>query len=37
MFGREREPVCSGIKAIWSPHTGIVDWSEVGPLGYTCN
>jgi L-2-hydroxyglutarate oxidase len=26
---REREPHCSGIRAIWSPTTGIVDFSQV--------
>ncbi len=26
---REREPECRGIRALWSPHTGIVDWGEV--------
>jgi (S)-2-hydroxyglutarate dehydrogenase len=26
---REREPHCAGIRAIWSPATGIVDFSEV--------
>lgn len=26
---KEIEPYCKGIKAIWSPHTGIVDWGEV--------
>src|SRR5256885_6859344 len=26
---REREPHCSGIRAIWSPTTGIVDFSRV--------
>jgi L-2-hydroxyglutarate oxidase LhgO len=26
---REREPHCAGIKAIWSPATGIVDFSQV--------
>uniref|UniRef100_A0A915LPF0 L-2-hydroxyglutarate dehydrogenase, mitochondrial n=1 Tax=Meloidogyne javanica TaxID=6303 RepID=A0A915LPF0_MELJA len=26
---REIEPHCQGIKAIWSPHTGIVDWAVV--------
>lgn len=23
------EPHCSGVQALWSPHTGIVDWGEV--------
>ncbi|CAG2119593.1 unnamed protein product [Medioppia subpectinata] len=23
------EPKCVGLKAIWSPHTGIVDWAQV--------
>ncbi|RWS31332.1 hypothetical protein B4U80_02847 [Leptotrombidium deliense] len=23
------EPNCRGLKAIWSPHTGIVDWAQV--------
>ncbi len=23
------EPNCVGLKAIWSPHTGIVDWAQV--------
>jgi len=23
------EPHCRGLEALWSPHTGIVDWSEV--------
>merc|ERR1719203_1126228 len=26
---REREPACQGVRAIWSPETGIVDWAEV--------
>lgn len=26
---REREPICKGVKAIWSPHTGIIDWQRV--------
>ncbi|XP_076354140.1 L-2-hydroxyglutarate dehydrogenase isoform X2 [Tachypleus tridentatus] len=26
---REIEPNCIGLKALWSPHTGIVDWGEV--------
>jgi len=26
---KDREPACEGIRAIWSPHTGIVDWGEV--------
>jgi len=26
---KEREPVCEGVRAIWSPHTGIVDWGRV--------
>lgn len=26
---KEIEPYCEGIKAIWSPHTGIVDWALV--------
>lgn len=26
---REKEPHCAGIKAIWVPHTGIVDYKEV--------
>ncbi|XP_058462612.1 L-2-hydroxyglutarate dehydrogenase, mitochondrial [Malaya genurostris] len=26
---REIEPYCEGVKAIWSPHTGIVDWGLV--------
>jgi len=26
---REKEPACEGIRAIWSPHTGIVDWGRV--------
>jgi len=26
---RDREPLCRGIRAIWSPHTGIVDWGAV--------
>lgn len=25
----EIEPYCEGVKAIWSPHTGIVDWARV--------
>lgn len=25
----EIEPNCSGLKALWSPHTGIVDWALV--------
>lgn len=26
---KEIEPYCNGIQAIWSPHTGIVDWALV--------
>jgi len=26
---KEREPACQGIRAIWSPETGIVDWGRV--------
>lgn len=26
---QEYEPNCQGLKALWSPHTGIVDWAEV--------
>lgn len=26
---REIEPSCQGLKAIWSPSTGIVDWAQV--------
>ncbi|XP_058057379.1 L-2-hydroxyglutarate dehydrogenase, mitochondrial [Anopheles bellator] len=26
---KEIEPFCNGLKAIWSPHTGIVDWRMV--------
>ncbi len=26
---QEIEPECRGLKAIWSPHTGIVDWGQV--------
>ena len=26
---KEREPACVGVRAIWSPETGIVDWGEV--------
>lgn len=26
---KEIEPNCRGFQAIWSPHTGIVDWGEV--------
>ncbi|XP_055386460.1 L-2-hydroxyglutarate dehydrogenase, mitochondrial [Condylostylus longicornis] len=26
---QEIEPFCKGIKALWSPHTGIVDWQLV--------
>ncbi|XP_076037732.1 L-2-hydroxyglutarate dehydrogenase, mitochondrial-like [Oratosquilla oratoria] len=26
---KEFEPYCRGVKAIWSPHTGIVDWALV--------
>ncbi|XP_055606885.1 L-2-hydroxyglutarate dehydrogenase, mitochondrial [Uranotaenia lowii] len=26
---KEIEPYCQGLKAIWSPHTGIVDWGSV--------
>ncbi|XP_055629389.1 L-2-hydroxyglutarate dehydrogenase, mitochondrial isoform X2 [Toxorhynchites rutilus septentrionalis] len=26
---KELEPYCQGLKAIWSPHTGIVDWGRV--------
>ncbi|KPJ11161.1 L-2-hydroxyglutarate dehydrogenase, mitochondrial [Papilio machaon] len=25
----ELEPNCKGLEALWSPHTGIVDWGEV--------
>ncbi|RVE55114.1 hypothetical protein evm_000012 [Chilo suppressalis] len=25
----EVEPNCSGLQALWSPHTGIIDWGEV--------
>merc|ERR1719495_2906818 len=26
---KDREPACEGVRAIWSPHTGIVDWGLV--------
>ncbi|KAE9413471.1 hypothetical protein Angca_008654 [Angiostrongylus cantonensis] len=26
---KDFEPHCKGLKALWSPHTGIVDWGEV--------
>lgn len=26
---RQIEPLCKGLQAIWSPHTGVVDWAEV--------
>uniref|UniRef100_A0A158PB15 L-2-hydroxyglutarate dehydrogenase, mitochondrial n=1 Tax=Angiostrongylus cantonensis TaxID=6313 RepID=A0A158PB15_ANGCA len=26
---KQYEPHCKGLKALWSPHTGIVDWGEV--------
>ena len=26
---KEIEPYCKGVKALWSPHTGIVDWALV--------
>ncbi|XP_047019132.1 L-2-hydroxyglutarate dehydrogenase, mitochondrial [Helicoverpa zea] len=26
---REIEPLCKGLQAIWSPHTGVVSWAEV--------
>lgn len=26
---KDFEPYCEGVKAIWSPHTGIVDWAQV--------
>lgn len=26
---KEVEPHCRGLEAIWSPHTGIVDWGLV--------
>ncbi|XP_077537489.1 L-2-hydroxyglutarate dehydrogenase, mitochondrial-like [Haemaphysalis longicornis] len=26
---RSVEPNCTGLQALWSPHTGIVDWGEV--------
>merc|ERR1719309_1530365 len=26
---KEREPACEGVRAIWSPETGIVDWGLV--------
>jgi len=26
---KEREPACQGVRAIWSPETGIVDWGRV--------
>uniref|UniRef100_A0A0P6CX32 L-2-hydroxyglutarate dehydrogenase, mitochondrial n=1 Tax=Daphnia magna TaxID=35525 RepID=A0A0P6CX32_9CRUS len=26
---KEIEPYCQGLKAVWSPHTGIVDWGLV--------
>ncbi|CAH2108362.1 unnamed protein product [Euphydryas editha] len=26
---KELEPHCNGVQALWSPHTGIVDWGEV--------
>lgn len=26
---KEVEPHCEGLEALWSPHTGIVDWALV--------
>ena len=26
------EPYCTGLEALWSPHTGIVDWAEVAKM-----
>ncbi|KAJ8721443.1 hypothetical protein PYW07_002218 [Mythimna separata] len=26
---RQIEPLCKGLQAIWSPHTGVVNWAEV--------
>ncbi|XP_071439552.1 L-2-hydroxyglutarate dehydrogenase, mitochondrial [Hetaerina americana] len=26
---KKHEPHCEGVKALWSPHTGIVDWGRV--------
>ncbi|XP_023030295.2 L-2-hydroxyglutarate dehydrogenase, mitochondrial [Leptinotarsa decemlineata] len=26
---KEKEPHCTGLEALWSPHTGIVDWALV--------
>ncbi|XP_067010094.1 L-2-hydroxyglutarate dehydrogenase, mitochondrial isoform X2 [Anabrus simplex] len=26
---KEIEPYCQGVRALWSPHTGIVDWGKV--------
>ena len=29
---KKYEPHCNGIEALWSPHTGIVDWGEVAKM-----
>ena len=29
---RKREPNCQGLEALWSPHTGIVDWAQVAKM-----
>ena len=29
---RKREPHCQGLEALWSPHTGIVDWAQVAKM-----
>ncbi len=32
---RDLEPDCRGLRAIWSPHTGIIDWGQVkGGVGW---
>ena len=29
---KKYEPHCNGLEALWSPHTGIVDWGEVAKM-----
>ena len=29
---KKYEPYCNGLEALWSPHTGIVDWAEVAKM-----
>ena len=29
---KKYEPHCNGIEALWSPHTGIVDWGDVAKM-----